>query len=93
MEAEGIGRYTWKVSTYGEIRFDVALDKLSDIRGDFNGDKKVNDQDVIALLWHTLFPDLYPIDADGDINGDGKVNDQDVIALLWHTLFPNLYPL
>lgn len=29
--------------------------------GDFNGDNKVTDADVIYLLWHTVFPEDYPI--------------------------------
>jgi len=92
-EDNGIGRYTWKVTDYGEIWFDVSLDKLGGILGDINGDNSVNDEDVIHLLWHTLLPNLYPIDADGDINKDGRVNDDDVIYLLWHTLLPDMYPL
>ena len=62
-------------------------------KGDINLDGYVNDEDVILLLWHTLLPDLYPIEADGDINGDDYVNDEDVILLLWHTLLPDLYPI
>jgi len=63
------------------------------ILGDLNGDDSVNDDDVILLLWHTLLPDMYPIEGEADFNADGSVNDEDVIYLLWHTLLPDLYPL
>ena len=53
----------------------------------------VNDDDVIYLLWHTLFPDVYPLEADADFNRDSMVNDDDVVYLLWYTLFPDQYPL
>ena len=63
------------------------------IAGDFTGDDLVTDDDAIYLLWHTLFPELYPIENDGDLTGDGLITDDDAIYLLWHTLFPELYPL
>ena len=63
------------------------------LAGDLDGDGQVNDADVAYLLWHTLFPDAFPIDNDADFDGDGQVNDADVAYLLWHTLFPDAYPL
>ncbi|MBO5323976.1 MAG: hypothetical protein J6A88_07760 [Oscillospiraceae bacterium] len=63
------------------------------IPGDMDGDGVLNDKDVAQLLWHTLFPEDYPISADADFNGDGKVDDEDVAYLLWHTLFPDEYPI
>ena len=63
------------------------------IAGDFDGDNILTDDDAIYLLWHTLFPELYPIGSSGDLTGDGLVTDDDAIYLLWHTLFPELYPL
>lgn len=65
----------------------------SELKGDLNGDDKVNDADVVLLLWHTLFPDRYTLQPDADFNGDKYVNDADVAVLLWHTLFPTTYPL
>jgi hypothetical protein len=29
--------------------------------GDMNGDGEVNDKDVVYLLRHTLFPEVYPL--------------------------------
>ena len=63
------------------------------LTGDFTGDGKVTDADVIYLLWYTVFPEDYPITGEADFTGDGKVTDADVIYLLWHTVFPEDYPL
>lgn len=63
------------------------------VSGDFTDDRVVNNDDVVLLLWHTLFPEDYPITANGDLTGDGSVNNDDVVLLLWHTLFPEDYPL
>ncbi len=63
------------------------------ILGDFTGDGKVDNADVEYLLWHILFPDMYPITGRGDFTGDGKVDNADVEYLLWHILFPDMYPL
>jgi len=63
------------------------------IPGDLNGDDTANNDDVVVLLWNTLFPEDYPLSVSGDLNGDGEVNNNDVIILLWHTLFPSDYPL
>lgn len=68
---------------------DIALFLL----GDLNGDGEINNQDVIQLLWHTLFPENYSLTQDADFDGDSEMNNQDVIYLLWHTLFPENYPL
>ena len=65
------------------------------VPGDCNGDGKVNNEDVIHLLWHIMFTDDdgYALKCDGDFTGDGKVNNEDVIHLLWYTMFPDEYPL
>ena len=62
-------------------------------RGDVNGDDKVDSNDAIYLLRHTLMPDKYPINQSGDMNGDGKTDSNDAIYLLRHTLMPDKYPL
>lgn len=61
--------------------------------GDMTGDDQVNNDDVVLLLWHTLFPEEYPMGVSGDVNNDGETNNDDVVLLLWHTLFPEDYPL
>lgn len=61
--------------------------------GDLDGDGSINNKDVEYLLWHTLFPDSYPIAGFADFDGNGFVNNKDVEYLLWHTLFPDSYPL
>ncbi len=61
--------------------------------GDFTGDDSVNNEDVVLLLWHVLFPADYPLSLSGDVTGDGSVNNEDVVLLLWHVLFPADYPL
>ena len=61
--------------------------------GDFTKDNEVTNEDVVYLLWHTMFPETYPIDAQADFNNDNQVTNEDVIYLLWHTMFPESYPL
>lgn len=65
------------------------------IAGDINDDTQVNNEDVVLLLWHTLFPEDYPLSAEvkADLTGNGKIDNEDVVLLLWHTLFPEDYPL
>ena len=63
------------------------------VAGDMTGDGSVNNDDVVLLLWHTLFPEEYPLTVNADLTGDGSVNNDDVVLLLWHTLFPEDYPL
>lgn len=61
--------------------------------GDLNGDSQVNNEDVVFLLWHTLFPEENPISGNADFTGNGAVNNDDVVKLLWYTLFPEDNPL
>lgn len=63
------------------------------IPGDFTDDGSVNNDDVVLLLWHVLFPTEYPLEMNADLNGDNAVNNDDVVLLLWHVLFPEEYPL
>lgn len=78
------GNLTWV--PYGSADYE-------EVPGDLNGDGVMDDVDVAQLLWHTLFPDDYPISGNADFTGDDVVDDQDVAYLLWHTLFPEQYPL
>lgn len=63
------------------------------IPGDLNDDEAVDNKDVEYLLWHTLFPDDYPLNQEADFSGDGVLDNKDVEYLLWYTLFPDDYPL
>ena len=65
----------------------------SAVPGDMNSDSQVNNEDVVALLWHTLFPEEYPLSVSGDLNKDSVADNNDVTLLLWHTLFPEENPL
>ena len=82
-----------KKHTFGEDRVCTDCGYKAYTVGDFDGDGLVTDADVIWLLWHTVFPEDYPLNQSGDIDGDGYVTDADVIYLLWHTVFPEDYPL
>lgn len=58
-----------------------------------NCDDKVDNADVLLLLWHTLFAEANPVTVDCDLNRDGFVDNADVLLLLWHTLFPEENPI
>ena len=78
----------------GTIMIAICLGQVREgIPGDFTGDGLVTDADVIYLLWHTVFPEDYPIEIEADFTGDDLITDADVIYLLWHTVFPEDYPL
>ena len=81
------------IDSGNEALLNAALTCDYAVLGDFTGDMKVDNNDVIYLLWHTLFPDSFHVTTTADLNGDGKVTNDDVIALLWHTLFPDRFPL
>ena len=63
------------------------------LRGDMNFDGKVNTQDAVYLLRHTMRASKYPLDQGGDVNGDSETNSADAIYLLRFTLRPKTYPL
>lgn len=61
--------------------------------GDLEVDGFVDNKDVEYLLWHTLYPEDYPLPCNGDFDSSNSVDNKDVEYLLWHTLFPEDYPL
>ena len=69
------------------------VEVIEHIPGDMDGDLDVDKEDVMQLLWHVSFPELYPIQVPTDFTGDGVTDKEDVMHLLWHVSFPELYPL
>lgn len=61
--------------------------------GDIDKNREINKDDVMQLLWHISFPELFPIEVPADFTGDSKVNKDDVLQLLWHVSFPDMFPL
>ena len=58
------------------------------IRGDVDGNEKINSNDAVYLLYHVMFgADAYPINQNGDMDGNGKVNSNDAVYLLYHVMF------
>ena len=54
----------------------------------------MDENDAVYLIWHTLFPEMYPVEEKAaDYNGDGNVTEADALILLWYALFPNRYSL
>lgn len=87
-QAEVFGAYADKAK--GSVLNLFLIEILS---GDVNEDGIVDNMDVEYLLWHTLFPEDYPLNVMVDYNLDGAVDNLDVEYLLWHTLFPEDYPM
>lgn len=62
----------------------------NEIPGDMDSNKKVNSNDAVYLLYHSLFgKEDYPIKQSGDIDGNGKSDSNDAVYLLYHCLFGN----
>ena len=92
---ESVGTATASVTKDGAtatVRFSI---EEGSTPGDVNANGSVDNDDVIWLLWSTLFGDAqYPIRGAADFTKDGAVSNDDVIWLLWHTLFGGEeYPL
>ena len=79
-----------------EYRFRVESDQSITGRfaEDLTGDGRMDENDAVYLIWHTLFPEMYPVEEKADdYNGDGNVTEADALILLWYALFPNRYSL
>lgn len=64
------------------------------LHGDLNGNDVVDSKDAIYLLYHSVFPEGYPLNQDSDFDLDGDVDRNDAIYLLYNTIFGDeLYPL
>ncbi len=65
----------------------------SSVLGDLDEIEGIDINDAIYLMYHTIFPDKYPINQTGDLNGDGVTDINDAIHLMYYTIFPDKYPL
>ncbi|MBQ7599674.1 MAG: CHAP domain-containing protein [Clostridia bacterium] len=65
------------------------------VPGDIDCDGSVSINDVIALLQHMIFPDVYMLNYAGttDLNNDGGSDINDVVALLQYSIFPEIYDI
>jgi len=61
--------------------------------GDLDRNLRVDSNDAVYLLRHTLFAEEYPLYQPCDFTGDGKVTSTDAVHLLRHTLYPETYEL
>ena len=69
-----------------EIDFDLAainggVEVIDYLKGDINGDGKVNNRDVARLMQYLAGWDVEYVVAALDVNGDGKVNNRDAARL------------
>lgn len=56
--------------------------------GDVDKSGSLDHRDVSYLIWHTLFPDDYPVhEGVADFDKNEEVTLQDALKLLWHILF------
>ena len=74
-----------------EIGYSVRI--VDSVPGDMDENLLVDKEDVMALLWHVSFPEVYPLNVPTDFTGDALTDKEDVMYLLWHVSFPELYPL
>lgn len=81
---------------WGEVEFwGTPGDEPEYLPGDINGDETVDINDSILLFYHSMLPDIYPIDYPGsaDFNNDGSIDVMDSIRLFYHSMLPDLYPI
>ena len=63
------------------------------IPGDMDFSGKVDQDDAVYLLYHTIFPKVYKIFQEYDPDRNGAVDRDDAFYLLYHVNFPDAYPL
>ena len=81
------------VPVQGTSDWESDMDQSGAISGDMDGNGQVDNKDVEYLLWHTLYPEDFPLPVNGDFDNSDTVDNKDVEYLLWHTLYPEDYPL
>lgn len=63
------------------------------VAGDLDGDGVVTRSDAIHVLYHSIYPDDYPVNQSVDFDEDGEITREDAIYLLYHSIYPQDYPL
>ena len=90
--SEEVGISTVRISLEGLCAtYDVNI--IAYYPGDIDGNTVVDKEDVMQLLWHVSFPEMYPISISADFNHDDLTDKEDVMHLLWHVSFPEMYPM
>lgn len=90
--SESPGTVTVTLTCLG-LSVDYGVEVIDVLPGDIDRSRTVNKEDVMQLLWHISFPDMFPIDVPADFTGDDLVDQADVMQLLWHISFPDMFPL
>ncbi|MBQ8214648.1 MAG: dockerin type I repeat-containing protein [Clostridia bacterium] len=78
---EGLCRYNWNTTLYGNFAFDVIIEKCAPELGDVDADGKISISDITCLLNYLADTTQTPI-GDPDINRDSVVTISDVTELL-----------
>ena len=56
-------------------------------RGDVNRNGTIDVDDAVYVIWHTMFPQVYPLSVNAvDMNNDQKITQADAVELLWKSL-------
>lgn len=63
------------------LAFSLSIIPQAKVRGDVNGDGKVNSSDALEVLMYSVGK-ISRIDPTADINGDGKINSSDALTIL-----------
>ena len=67
--------------------------RASYLAGDVNGNKFIDMDDALHLLFHINFPASYSVNQPVDFDGNGKLEAEDALYLLFHINFPATYPI
>lgn len=63
------------------LAFSFCIFPQAKVRGDVNGDNKVNSSDALEVLMYSVGK-LSHVDPSADLNGDGKINASDALTIL-----------
>ncbi len=104
---DGVDGSDWGVSSYPlALKFnlknqtpDEIIETLGkntpsqSVKGDYDGNGTLDENDASYLLMHCWFPESYPINTDADLDKNGMVDENDASYVLMHCWFPESYPL